>query len=99
MVEAMARGLPCIGSTAGGIPELLPAEDLVPPGNVAALSQKIHEVATDPARMERMAKRNLAKAREYSDGALQGRRTAFYAYLRQRTEQWLRRDNPAGREN
>ena len=33
MLEAMARGLPCIGSTVGGIPELLPAEDLVPPGD------------------------------------------------------------------
>ncbi len=31
LIEAMARGLPCIGSTMGGIPELLPAEDMVPP--------------------------------------------------------------------
>src|ERR1043166_5635017 len=28
MVEAMARSLPCIGSTIGGIPELLPEDDM-----------------------------------------------------------------------
>ena len=33
MVEAMARGLPCIGSRVGGIPELLHPEDMVPPGD------------------------------------------------------------------
>lgn len=31
MVEAMARGLPCIGSTVGGIPELLPRKIWFPP--------------------------------------------------------------------
>ena len=44
MIEAMARGLPCIGSTVGGIPELLPPEDMVPPGDVSALAEKIREV-------------------------------------------------------
>ena len=34
LIEAMARGLPCIGSTVGGIPELLPPEDMAPPGDV-----------------------------------------------------------------
>src|SRR5207253_6445170 len=65
MLEAMARGLPCIGSTVGGIPELLPAEDLVPPGDASALTQKIHDVLGDPQRMARMSARNLEKAREY----------------------------------
>ena len=30
MIEAMARGLPCIGTSIGGIPELLRPEELVP---------------------------------------------------------------------
>ena len=33
LVEAMARGLPCIGSAVGGIPELLDVSDLVPVGD------------------------------------------------------------------
>lgn len=89
MIEAMARALPCIGSTAGGIPELLPPEDMVPPGDVVALARKIREVATDPERMARMSARNLEKAKEYREEVLRERRTAFYRYLRERTEAWL----------
>ncbi len=90
MLEAMARGLPCIGSTVGGIPELLPAEDLVPPGDAVALAAKIREVAGDPERMARMSARNLAKAEEYRDEARHERRLAFYRYVRESTETWIR---------
>ena len=55
MIEAMARALPCIGSTVGGIPELLLPEDMVPPGDAAALARKICEVVTAPERMARMS--------------------------------------------
>ena len=40
MIEAMAQGLPCIGSTVGGIPELLQADEMVPPGDVGGASQE-----------------------------------------------------------
>ena len=93
MVEAMARALPCIGSTVGGIPELLPPEDLVPPGNVAALASKIREVTTDPERMARMSARNLEKAKEYRDEALREQRNEFYRYVREMTEVWLKQKN------
>jgi L-malate glycosyltransferase len=89
MVEAMARGLPCLGSNVGGVPELLPPEDLVEPGDIDALAQKIREMVTDPERMARMSARNLAKAREYQDDVLQQQRTDFYQYVRDRTEAWI----------
>jgi glycosyltransferase involved in cell wall biosynthesis len=89
MIEAMARALPCLGSTVGGIPELLSAEDLVPPNDAPALADKICEVLADPFRMARMSARNLEKARDYSDGALTNRRKAFYRHLRACTESWL----------
>lgn len=82
MVEAMARGLPCIGSAVGGIPELLPAEDLVPPGDAGALAAKIREVLADPARLVRMSARNLAVARRFHAELLAEQRLAFYAHLR-----------------
>ena len=88
MIEAMARGLPCVGSDVGGIPELLPAEDLVPPDNVAALASKIIEVLQQPPRMQRMSGRNLLKAGEYKDDILNPRRRAFYQFLRNQTEAW-----------
>jgi glycosyltransferase involved in cell wall biosynthesis len=91
MIEAMARGLPCIGSAVGGIPELLAAEDLVLPGNVAALAGKIGEVARDPVRLAAMSARNLAKAREYSESELRPRRRLFYGYVREVTENWIKR--------
>ncbi len=90
MVEAMARALPCIGSTVGGIPELLPPEDMIPPGNVGALANKIREIVTNPERMAQMSARNLEKAKEYTDEVLREQRIAFYRYVRERTEVWLR---------
>jgi glycosyltransferase involved in cell wall biosynthesis len=89
MIEAMARALPCVGSTVGGIPELLPPEDMVPPGDVAALIAKIREILTNPDRMIQMSARNLEKAKEFRDDILTARRIAFYQHVRRKTEAWL----------
>ncbi len=89
IIEAMARAVPCIGSTVGGIPELLEEEDMVPPDDVAALAAKIQEVLTDPARMTKMSARNLEKSKEYREDILSERRTDFYKYVRQQTETWV----------
>lgn len=82
MVEAMGRGLPCIGSTTGGIPELLASENLVTPGDVAALSGRIEEFLSDVDRLTRESARNLQTARGYSAAILEPRRTEFYEYVR-----------------
>lgn len=83
MIEAMARGLPCIGTNVGGIPELLRSEDLVPPGDTAALERKIRDVLQDPARLESMSARSLDVARDYEDETLRRRRRAFYTRVRE----------------
>lgn len=88
IIEAMARAVPCIGSTVGGIPELLEARDMVAPDDIEALAAKIREVLTDPARMTQMSARNLKKAEEYREDILSARRTDFYRYVRQQTEAW-----------
>lgn len=97
MIEAMARALPCIGSTVGGIPELLPEEDLVPPGDAEALARKIAEVVGEPLRLQRMSARNLETAREYREPILRERRLAFYRQLRERTQSWYQSQNGAAR--
>ncbi len=89
MVEAMARGLPCIGSHVGGIPELLPPADMVPPGQVEPLAAAIAAVLRDPERMARMSARNLATSHTFVDDALDEQRTAFYTYIREQTESHL----------
>jgi glycosyltransferase involved in cell wall biosynthesis len=91
LVEAMARGLPCVSSTVGGIPELLPPEDLVPPGDVASLAAKLHEVLTRPERRAQMATRNLRRARDFHCDVLRPRRRAFYEAVRDLTLDWQRR--------
>jgi len=89
MIEAMARGLPCIGSTVGGIPELLPSEDMVPPDDVTTLAQKIRSVVTNPQRRLQMSARNLEKAKEYAEDILSKRRFAFYQNVRETTQTWV----------
>ena len=88
MLEAMARGLPCLGSRIGGIPELLPENDLVMPGDVPNLAAKIKDVTTRPDRMKQMAARNLETAHQFHEKKLRALRTEFYRYVRERTEAW-----------
>jgi L-malate glycosyltransferase len=83
LVEAMARGCPCIGSNVGGIPELLDPDDLVPANDPKALAQKIMEVTADPRRMKAMSVRNLARAKQYDPEILKAKRREFYQYVRE----------------
>jgi glycosyltransferase involved in cell wall biosynthesis len=89
MIEAMARGLPCVGTTVGGIPELLPAGVMVPPDDADALAAGIIEMARHPERRATEGQRNLDQAREYRSDILAARRIAFWSSLRERTEAWL----------
>lgn len=52
LAEALARGLPVVSTTAGAIPETMPADAgiLVPPGDPGALAAALREVITVPAR-------------------------------------------------
>lgn len=90
LLEAMARGLPAIGSTVGGIPELLAPEDLVPPNDPAALAHKLEEVIRDPSRLHRMSAANLRKAHEYEETLLEQRRNLFLEHVRAETEKHFR---------
>ncbi|WP_175649166.1 glycosyltransferase family 4 protein [Micromonospora avicenniae] len=83
LVEAMARGMPAVGSSVGGIPELLAEEDIVPPDDHVALAEAIERLLMDPAKRSRASVRNLARARDFAQDVLQRRRNAFYEALRQ----------------
>lgn len=89
LLEAMALALPCIGADVGGIPELLPPNDRVCPGDVDALAGKIIEVLQSPERMAEMSARNLIKAREYASEVLAEKRTNFYRAVRELTQRHL----------
>lgn len=91
VVEAMARGLPCIATTVGGIPELLHGDDLVPPNDPQALADKIQEVICDPSRLSQMSVRNLEKVQEFRPDRLEQRRTEFYQFVKTVTAAWMSR--------
>jgi glycosyltransferase involved in cell wall biosynthesis len=88
LIEAMARGLPCIGSSVGGIHELLQPDALVPAGDVGALVERLTAFATDPDRMKVMAARNLEKSREFTADALAARQIEFLRNVRDQTAAW-----------
>ncbi len=89
IIEAMARGLPCIASNVGGIPELVGPGELVPPNDSAALAGAILGLLNDPRRMARISEENSRKAHQYSDQVLAPRRKEFYAHVRSVTEEHL----------
>jgi glycosyltransferase involved in cell wall biosynthesis len=94
MIEAMARGLPCLGTSVGGIPELLDPDERVNPENARELAERIVGVIDDPARLTRLSVRNLEVAKEYRSDVLEARRNEFYRYVREHTEEWLRSHGP-----
>ena len=55
--EAIAHGLPVIGTTAGAIPDTVPsaAAILVAPDDIAALTDALRRVISDPAARVTMA--------------------------------------------
>jgi glycosyltransferase involved in cell wall biosynthesis len=81
VIEAMARGLPCIATNVGGIPELLDKEDIVRPNDADGLAEKIMIVTSDFERMSGMAYRNFHKAQKYNSKELNVRRLEFYHKL------------------
>ncbi|OOC50171.1 glycosyltransferase family 4 protein [Thioalkalivibrio versutus] len=83
--EAMARGLPVIGTTGGAIPATVPeaAGRLVPPGDIGALAEAIDALLVDAGaryRMGRVARDAMAERSDW-DGAV--------AALEQTLEAWL----------
>lgn len=86
VIEAMARGLPCITSSVGGIPELLPDEAMVEPRDVTGLVEKIMLLIGNPEKLRQMAVRNLEKAKEYRSKELNKRRVEFYKKVAEATK-------------
>lgn len=78
LIEAMARGLPCIGSDVGGIPELLPESYLVESGNAEKLAEKMMMVIRNSGELKNMASANWQKSKEFRKSNLSKKRIEFF---------------------
>jgi len=66
-LEWLAAGRPLVASAVGSLPEYLPADRLVPPGDPAALAANLAALLADPALMARLGQENRARAgRDFS---------------------------------
>jgi glycosyltransferase involved in cell wall biosynthesis len=78
IVEAMAMGLPCVGTRAGGIEEaIVPGETgaLAEPGDPASLAEALESVLADPKALERLGRAARQRALEQFDSARSFERT------------------------
>lgn len=82
LIEAMARGLPCLASRVGGIPELLSPDYLFTPRKAAELAEKIEWCLGDFGRLQEAAMVNLDRAGRYSAAKLRQKRKECYQILR-----------------
>lgn len=83
-VEAMSRGCACGGSTAGGLPELLPQDRLHAPGDQDAIARLIAKFQEDPAFTVQAAREDLHASAAYLPDALEETRDGFYRRLAER---------------
>jgi glycosyltransferase involved in cell wall biosynthesis len=82
LIEAQARGLPCLATDVGGVPELVAPSERVAPGRPDQLAAALTSLLDDPHRLTRLSRENLQRARRFSASILRQRRTCFYAQLR-----------------
>lgn len=81
MLEAMARGLPCVATNVGGASELVPPEELVPRGDVQSLADMMIKQLSSAESLALQSKRNLDIARQYHRDTVSKVRECFYKTL------------------
>jgi glycosyltransferase involved in cell wall biosynthesis len=81
VIEAMARGCPCVASRVVGTPEIVPECFLVEPGNVEDLAETILGRLSEPETLANVVKENVRLALCYCDETLQPRREQLYREL------------------
>jgi len=78
LIEAMSRGCPAIGSTTGGIPELLDGSALHAAGDYRSLARLVVKMLQDKPALQAACERNYSIAATYARPILDERRTAFW---------------------
>lgn len=82
VIEAMAKGLPCVISNVSGNPELVAEDMLVDYMDVETLAVKVEQLVSDKDLYERTSIQNFNKSKEYEASILEQRRDNFYCKLK-----------------
>lgn len=83
IIEAMARGLPCLASNVGGTSELLDDFCLCKL-DAQEFASKIKFLWANKRKMARLSDRNKKVAADYVESTLKKRRNAFYTFIKNR---------------
>lgn len=79
LIEAMGRGLPCVASAVGGVPEYLDSPWLVPPADPLALAHKVLAVIREPSTLARMSRENFDRAQAFTPQRIKAKKDAFWS--------------------
>lgn len=78
LIEAMAHGLPCVGSSVGGVTELLEGGRIYRPGDARALSKLLCLLLSDPEMRVKDSIRNYEFSANFEGDVLERRRLDFW---------------------
>lgn len=84
IIEAMAKGLPCITTPVSGNPELVSEHFLVEYHNVEKLADCIEELVKNKELYEATSKDNFERSLKYESSVLEKQRDEFYTQLKSR---------------
>lgn len=82
IIEAMAKGLPCVSTRVSGNHELLASEYLFDYDDVKGLANGIKAIVTDKIAYEKASRDNFENSLQYEASLLQVRRDEFYNKLK-----------------
>ena len=82
IIEAMAKGLPCITTPISGNPELVSEHFLVGYSDINTLADRIEELVKNKSIYEVTSKENFERSLQYEASVLEKRRDAYYTKLK-----------------
>jgi glycosyltransferase involved in cell wall biosynthesis len=98
-IEAMSRGVACLASSAGGLPEYLPPEQLHRPGDVSDLTAHIRGVLANSDALARLSAISFERVERFDRATIKARRQYLSQQLgalaqssRVRVKKWYGRD-------
>ena len=83
MLEAMSRGLPVVGTEVGGVPDVLPAASVVPPGDADALAECVGGYVGNRERLVSESALAYEAASQWRPERMHKRRHDFWMALQQ----------------